>query len=96
METQHPNSSNHQTVSQINTPSEVESFYEPEELDLVGAARALYQKYLQIHEHRAKEPIGVVLNPISYRGKLLFRHAPVLLPEERFIPLHEMRNGNRY
>jgi hypothetical protein len=90
METQHPNSS-----SQVNTPSEVENFYEPEELDLVGTACALYQKYLQIHEHRAKEPIGVVLNPISYRGKLLFRQSPVLLPEERFIPLHQMRNGTR-
>jgi hypothetical protein len=88
METQHPNSS-----SQTNTASEVENFYESEELDLVGTARAIYQKYLQIHEHRGKEPIGVVLNPISYRGKLLFRQAPVLLPEERFIPLHQMRNG---
>ncbi len=88
METQHPHSS-----SQTNTASEVENFYESEELDLVGAARALYQRYLQVHEHRAKEPIGVVLNPISYRGKLLFRQAPVLLPEERFIPLHQMRNG---
>jgi hypothetical protein len=91
METQHHNSS-----SQTNTPSEVENFYHSEELDLVGAARALYQQYLQIHEHRAKEPIGVVLNPISYRGKLLFRQAPVLLPEECFIPLHQMRSGNRY
>jgi hypothetical protein len=91
METQHSQSS-----SQVNAPSEVESFYESEELDLVGAARALYQKYLQIHEHRAKEPIGVVLNPISYRGKLLFRQAPVLLPQERFISLKEMRNETRY
>jgi hypothetical protein len=79
--------------SDLTTASEVEYFYESEELDLVGAARALYQKYLQIHEHRAKEPIGVVLNPISYRGKLLFRQAPVLLPEERFISLQAMRNG---
>jgi hypothetical protein len=91
METQHS-----QASSQTNTPSEVENFYEPEELDLVGTARALYQKYLQIHEHRAKEPIGVVLDPISYRGKLLFRQAPVLLPQERFISLKEMRSGTRY
>ncbi len=90
METQHSQSS-----SQVNAPSEIETFYESEELNLLSAARALYQKYLQVHEHRAKEPIGVVLNPISYRGKLLFRQAPVLLPEERFIPLHQMRNGNR-
>jgi hypothetical protein len=26
---------------------------------------------------------------------LLFRQAPVLLPEERFIPMHQMRNGTR-
>jgi hypothetical protein len=91
MQTQPPKPPAH-----ITTASEVENFYEPE-LDLVGAARALYQKYLQVHEHRAQEPIGVVLNPISYRGKLLFRQAPVLLPEERFVSLHEMRNsGTRY
>jgi hypothetical protein len=87
MQTQPPKPPAHITAA-----SEVENFYEPE-LDLVGAARALYQQYLQVHEHRAKEPIGVVLNPTSYRGKLLFRQAPVLLPEERFIPLQEMRNG---
>jgi hypothetical protein len=92
METLPPKPLTHNT-----TPSAVESFYESEELDLIGAARALYQRYLQIHEHRAKEPIGVVLNPISYRGKLLFCHAPVLLPEERFIPLQEVRKvGTRY
>jgi hypothetical protein len=95
METQHSQASS-RTSNQANTPSEVENFYEPEELDLLGAARALYQKYLQVHEHRAKEPIGVVLNPISYRGKLLFRQAPVLLPQERFISLNEMRIGNKY
>ena len=86
-----------QASIQANTPSEVESFYEPEELDLVGTARALYQRYMQVHENRAREPIGVVLNPISYRGKLLFRQPPVLLPQERFISLNEMRiGGNRY
>jgi hypothetical protein len=26
---------------------------------------------------------------------LLFRQAPVLLPEERFIPMHQMRHGTR-
>jgi hypothetical protein len=83
-----------QSVAHQNPPSFAENFSESiNDLDLIGAARELYQKYLQIHEHRAQEPIGVVLNPISYRGKLLFRQAPVLLPEERFIPLQKMCNG---
>jgi hypothetical protein len=86
-----------QASSPVHIPSEVENFYESADLDIVRAARALYQTYLQVHENRAREPIGVVLNPISYRGKLLFRQAPVLLPQERFIPLDEMRIGeHRY
>jgi hypothetical protein len=61
------------------------------DLSALNAARELYQTYLRIHESRAKEPLGVVLHRTSYRGKLMFREAPVLLPEEHFISFQQLQ-----
>jgi hypothetical protein len=60
---------------------------------LLSAARELYQTYLSVHESRAKEPVGVILHCHSYRGKLLFRAEPILLPEECFIPFQQIQSG---
>jgi hypothetical protein len=60
---------------------------------LVNAARDLYQTYLGVHESRAKEPVGVILHQRSYRGKLLFRPTPILLPEECFISFQQIQGS---
>jgi hypothetical protein len=61
------------------------------DLGLLSAARELYQRYMLVHDSRAKEPIGVVVNRHSHRSKLLFRGGPVLLPEECFVSVQEVR-----
>jgi hypothetical protein len=61
------------------------------DLGLLNAAREVYQRYLLAHESRAKEPIGIVVHRHTHQSKLLFRSAPVLLPEECFVSLQQVR-----
>jgi hypothetical protein len=65
-----------------------------QDLSALNTARELYQTYLRIHAHKAQQPLGVVLHRISFRGKLLFRDAPVLLPEEYFFSFQQLQ-GNQ-
>ncbi len=58
--------------------------------NLVQAARTIYRKYSSLYLHIPKQPIGVVLNADTYRGQLVFRETPILLPGERFIPLNQI------
>jgi hypothetical protein len=61
------------------------------DVSALQSARELYQTYLQVHQDRAQQPLGVVLHRISHRGKLMFREAPVLLPEEAFFPFPQLQ-----
>jgi hypothetical protein len=54
---------------------------------VISAARGLYEAYVDIHQSRSKEPVGVVVHQFSGRSQLSFRPTPVLLPEECFVPL---------
>ncbi len=54
---------------------------------VINTARDLYEAYLDIHQSRSKEPVGVVVHQFSGRSQLSFRPAQVLLPEECFVPL---------
>jgi hypothetical protein len=64
-------------------------FFDPA---LLRAAKDVYTLYCQIdadREHR-RQPIGVAMNKLTYRGKLIFSSYPVLLPEECFISTQEL------
>jgi len=61
--------------------------------NLVQAARTIYRKYLSLYLQIPKQPIGVVLNADTYRGQLVYRERPILLPGERFIPLTQIDVG---
>jgi hypothetical protein len=37
-----------------------------------------------------KRPCGVAINRDTYRGQLIFRENPILLPRESFIPLKQL------
>jgi hypothetical protein len=37
-----------------------------------------------------RQPIGVAIDKLTYRGKLIFSSYPVLLPEECFISTQEL------
>jgi hypothetical protein len=54
---------------------------------LLRAANDIYSFYCQINpdRERRRQPIGVAIDKLSHRGKLIFSSFPILLPEEHFI-----------
>jgi hypothetical protein len=58
--------------------------------DVLRRARQVYFHYCE-HVPGGSEPLGIVLQEATDQGRVVFE-APVLLPEERFIPL-EMIGG---
>lgn len=57
---------------------------------IIQAARRIYRTYLGIYSRIPKKPRGVVLDPETFRGQLVFKERPVLLPGECFVPLHHL------
>jgi hypothetical protein len=53
---------------------------------LIQAARNIYEIYYTVHPEVTELPLGVAIDRISYRGKLIFKQKPALLPKECFIP----------
>lgn len=53
---------------------------------VVRSARQIYETYYAVHPELIEPPLGVAINRISCRGKLIFTGKPVLLPQECFIP----------
>ncbi len=67
-------------------------FYGLFDPDLLRAAQDIYSFYCQINpdRQRRRQPIGVAMNKLSYRGKLVFSSYPILLPEECFISVEQL------
>jgi hypothetical protein len=61
---------------------------------LLRAAKEIYTFYCQVNpdRDRRRQPIGVAMNKLSYRGKLIFSSFPILLPEEQFISIDQLEN----
>ena len=57
---------------------------------IIQAARKVYATYLSIYSKFNKQPFGVVMNKKTFRGQLIFRNHPILLPEEYFIPINHI------
>ena len=57
---------------------------------LIKAARKIYRTYCNLNSQATKKPLGVAIDRDSYRGQLLFREKPILLPRECFIPLSQI------
>ncbi|NET38375.1 MAG: hypothetical protein F6K19_41330 [Cyanothece sp. SIO1E1] len=55
---------------------------------LLKSARKIYRVYFEVHPEEEKEPLGIAISRINYRGKLIFTGKPVLLPHECFIPFN--------
>lgn len=53
---------------------------------LIQAARMIYETYYTVHPEVTDLPLGVAIDRTSYRGKLIFKQKPALLPKECFIP----------
>jgi hypothetical protein len=59
---------------------------------LLRAGTDIYSFYCQINpdRERRRQPIGVAMNKVSYRGKLVFSSYPILLPQECFISIDRL------
>lgn len=57
---------------------------------IIHAARKVYRTYLSIYTQFPKRPFGVVLNKETFRGQLVFRERPILLPGEDFVPFNQI------
>ncbi|MES1023892.1 hypothetical protein ABN584_13445 [Gloeocapsa sp. BRSZ] len=60
---------------------------------LLRAARQIYLTYRELRPDTAEQPTGVVINRLTYRGRLLFAKKPILLPLEEFIPIGEIESN---
>ena len=59
---------------------------------LLRAGQDIYNYYCQINPEldKRRQPIGVAINKLSYRGKLIFSSYPILLPQECFISVDRL------
>lgn len=69
--------------------SELSSLREP---TLLQVAQKIYRSYYESNARMVKRPIGVVINQVTYQGKLIFSAKPILLFQETFIPLNEIES----
>jgi hypothetical protein len=76
------------------TPMSQSNFYGQFDPALLRAAQDIYNFYCQINpdRKRRRQPIGVAMNKLSSRGKLIFSSYPILLPEEYFISVEQLED----
>ncbi|OKH25158.1 hypothetical protein NIES593_05185 [Hydrococcus rivularis NIES-593] len=66
---------------------EIPIFLDP---SLLRAAQRIYRNYCGLQNKVDRRPCGVAINRDTYRGQLIFRENPILLPRECFIPLKQL------
>ncbi|MFN3925763.1 MAG: hypothetical protein ACK4QL_00240 [Pseudanabaenaceae cyanobacterium] len=54
--------------------------------NMLRIAKQSYRDYLDMYSHRLPRPLGVVVNKIDGRGKLIYNQL-ILLPQEVFVPI---------
>lgn len=59
---------------------------------LIRAAGQIYHTYCEVHPEVTGQASGVAINRSNHRGKVIFTHSPVLLPEECFVPLSQIES----
>ena len=69
------------------TPLSYQSRPDP---DLLQTARRVYLAYLRVHARQMRRPAGAIVDPLTYRGWLVFSSRPALLPGERFVPIENI------
>ncbi|MEL4896925.1 hypothetical protein [Crocosphaera sp. Alani8] len=58
--------------------------------NLLRVAQRIYRTYCMLHPRNAQRPYGIAIHRKSYRGQLIFRHNPVLLPGECFVTTKQL------
>lgn len=59
---------------------------------MIRAAGQIYFTYCEVHPEIAGQPSGVAISRLTHRGKVIFTQQPILLPQECFIPLHQIES----
>ncbi|NJM69678.1 MAG: hypothetical protein HC862_05320 [Scytonema sp. RU_4_4] len=59
---------------------------------VIRAAGQIYHTYCEVHPEMTGQASGVAINRFNHRGKVIFTHQPVLLPEECFISLNQIES----
>lgn len=59
---------------------------------VLQAARSIYQRDYKTHSDGTQQPIGVAIDRDNLHGKLIFAARPILLPNECFVPLNQLRS----
>ena len=57
---------------------------------LLRAARQIYRTYYEVHPDLTQRPSGVAIDRYTFRGKLIFKKKPILLPQEYFVPFSQL------
>lgn len=64
----------------------------PSDPTLLRAAKRIYRTYRVLHSKSNRHPQGVAIHRESYRGQLIFKTKPILLPGEYFISLKQLES----
>lgn len=59
---------------------------------VIRAAGQIYHTYCEVHPEMTGQASGVAINRSNHRGKVIFTHQPILLPEECFVPLNQIES----
>ncbi|QDZ38786.1 hypothetical protein FRE64_01815 [Euhalothece natronophila Z-M001] len=77
-------------VQQVNSIPETEKFQPLFDPYLLQRAQHIYEKCYEIYPKKAEQMQGIAINRETYRGQLIFKEKPILLPWETFIPSEEL------
>jgi hypothetical protein len=75
------------TINQTNAVPDSTVFFDPA---LIKAARKIYRTYCNLNSQINRKPLGVAIDRESYKGQLVFREKPILLPGECFIDINQI------
>lgn len=73
-------------IEKVGAGVEDESFVEFIDPAVIRSAQLIYQTYYEVHPELTEPPLGVAINRVTLRGKLIFTGKPILLPQECFVP----------
>lgn len=80
----------HQSVdSESPAPPDFPPLLDP---SILQAARQAYRFYYEVSPDQTQRPLGVVINRLTFRGQLVFKQKPILLPQESFIPVNQLES----
>ena len=62
--------------------------------NVLKSAKEIYYTYLHFHVQLKRKPIGVAVDQKTHKGQLLFTKRPILLPDEKFVPISQLESHN--